>query len=253
MSILDQISYENEPQRNNHIMYGIAIAKVTNINDPDGLGRVKCRLIIEENDKEQTEWIRVATFMGGKERGAFFLPEVGDEVILAFDNGDIHRPYVIGCLWSKEECPAPHKIEGDKNDIRKIKSRAGSEFIFNDKKGEESIKIHTPKERDILMDDGKEIIRINDKDNKNILKLESSSGTITIQAEKKIVLQSGNCKITLDGNANAITIESGGSLKEKSNQVMVEAQGMMTLKSSSMLDIKSDAVINIKGNMVKIN
>lgn len=250
---MDQLQNVNKRSPSGRIMYGVCVAKVTNINDPDKLGRVKCKFVQELNDKEETGWIHVATFMAGKERGAFFLPEVGDEVLLAFDGGNIHKPYVIGCLWSKNGSPPPHKIDGDKNDIRKIKSRANNELIFNDKNGEEGVEIHSAKERKITLDDKDQVILITDKDNKNMIKVESSNGTITIKADKKLILQAGENKIIIDGTANSIQIESKSSIKGKSAQVNLEADGSMTLKSSGMLDVKSDAVVNVKGNMVKIN
>ena len=81
---------------------GIVLGIVTNNQDELKQGRVKIKFPwLGEGD--ETYWARIATFMAGNEMGAFFLPEVGDEVIVAFDHGDINYPYVLGALWNGQE------------------------------------------------------------------------------------------------------------------------------------------------------
>ncbi|MGI6778040.1 MAG: phage baseplate assembly protein V [Acetivibrionales bacterium] len=233
------------------LMFGVTVAVVTNNKDPDKLGRVKCRFIAREKE-EETDWIRVASFMAGKDRGGFFLPEVDDEVLIAFAGGDISKPYVIGSLWNSKDT-APQKNEDGKNNIREIKSRSGSEFVFNDTQGKEKVIIHTPKEMEVILDDEKETMEIHDKGSKNSIKIESKSGQITLKAEKKIVLEAGNCKIEMDGNSNSIKISSGTSIKVNSQQINIESGGTFAAKANGMLDIKSSAIVKINGSMVKIN
>src|SRR5262249_35696979 len=109
---------------------GVAVGIVTNNQDPEGMCRVKVKFAWRERDDE-SYWARVATLMAGDSRGSLFLPEVDDEVLVAFDQGDIHHPYVIGSLWNGQDA-APEKNSNGKNDIRKIRSRSGHEFIFDD-------------------------------------------------------------------------------------------------------------------------
>src|SRR2546426_9457473 len=80
-------------------LYGVVAGIVTNNEDPDGLGRVKIRFPWLSEDNESW-WARIAAPMAGKERGAYFLPEVDDEVLVAFEHGDVNFPYVLGALWN---------------------------------------------------------------------------------------------------------------------------------------------------------
>ena len=77
---------------------GIVIGLVTDLADPENLGRVRARYPYLGD--EISDWARLVTPMAGKDRGVFFRPEVGDEVLVAFELGDVRRPYVLGSLWS---------------------------------------------------------------------------------------------------------------------------------------------------------
>src|SRR5690242_883455 len=89
-------------QPNGERSYGVRIAIVTDNQDPNGYGNVKVRLPwLGDSDTNSYEvWARLATMMGGDNRGSWFVPEVGDEVLVAFDGGNPNRPYVIGALWN---------------------------------------------------------------------------------------------------------------------------------------------------------
>lgn len=202
-------------------VHGVAVGIVTNNHDPDGLGRVKIKLPWRGNGDE-TFWARIATLMAGNSRGTYFLPEVGDEVVVTFQHGDINHPFIIGALWNGRDKP-PESNQNGKNNIRKIKSRSGHEIIFNDDKEmkAESLKIHTQGGHTILLDDslGKEKIEIKDKIGANT--------------------------IVIDSVQNAITIKSAAQLKINALNIEIEAGGMMTLKAG--------AIMNIQGSLVKIN
>src|SRR5205085_2988322 len=116
---------------------GVVVGVVTNNqDDPDGLGRVKVKFPWLSND-EESFWARVAVPMAGKERGFYFLPEVEDEVLVAFEHGDPRFPYVLGSLWNGQDKP-PEKNDG-KNNVRVIKSRSGHVIRLNDEDGKEKI------------------------------------------------------------------------------------------------------------------
>jgi uncharacterized protein involved in type VI secretion and phage assembly len=199
--------------------HGVVTAIVTNNHDPDGLGRVKIKFPWLSGNTE-SNWARIVTPMGGKERGMFFLPEVNDEVLVGFEHGDMNRPYIIGALWNGLDKP-PETNANDKNNIRKIRSRSGHEIIFDDNSTEkkEKLEIHTKAGHRIVLDDcgGQEKIEIRDK--------------------------SGNI-IKMDSVQNEITVESNKQISMKSRIIEIDAE-MMTLKA--------DATLTIQGAMVKIN
>ncbi|MBL0701878.1 MAG: hypothetical protein JJV91_00145 [Desulfosarcina sp.] len=221
MSLIDLLTDEDEERSRTKRINGIVTGIVTNNRDEEGLGRIKVNFpwLSEENE---TDWAKVMSFMGGKERGGFFLPEVGDEVLVAFEQGDINYPYVIGALWNNEDKPPEINSDG-KNNIRKIRSRSGHEIIFNDDDNskQEKIEIHTNGGHKILLDD--------------------SAG----QEKIEIIDKTGSNKMTIDSVQNSISIESSTQIKIKSQVIEIEAGATMT--------IKAGAVLNIQGALVKIN
>jgi len=215
---------------------GIVLGIVTNNQDPERVGRVKIKFPWL-TDSDESYWARVATLMAGKDRGAFFLPEVGDEVLVAFDHGDINYPYVIGALWNGVDTPPETNADG-KNNIRKIKSRSGHEIIFddNDEQKKEKIVIHTKAGHTIILDDsaGEEKIEIKDKTGNNSIMIDSVQNAITISSQMKLSIK-----------AQDIEMESGGMMSIKAQIMKIESGGMM--------NIKSGAILNIQGTLVKIN
>lgn len=118
---------------------GVVVAIVTNTQDPEGLARVKVRFPWL-SDQDESTWARVACLMAGAGRGTYFLPEVDDEVLVVFEQGDVRLPYVVGALWNGKDLP-PAKNEDGKNDVRMIRSRSGHVVRLNDREGGESIEI----------------------------------------------------------------------------------------------------------------
>lgn len=92
-------------------IYGVVIGVVTNNTDPDGLGRVKLKFPWL-SDIDESTWTRIVMPMAGKDRGLHFLPEVGDEVLVAFNQGNVHDPYILGALWSKTDRPPVTNEDG---------------------------------------------------------------------------------------------------------------------------------------------
>jgi phage baseplate assembly protein V len=108
------------------IVNGVAIGIVTNVQDPSKQARIKVTMPWLSGDNE-TDWIRIAAGMAGDDRGSLLLPEVGDEVLLAFDHGDTRFPYVLGFLWNGQDKPPSDDVRD-----RKIKSKNGHQIRFLD-------------------------------------------------------------------------------------------------------------------------
>lgn len=200
-------------------IYGVVVGLVTDNQDPEGLGRVRLRFPWRD-DEDQSFWARIATTMAGKDRGSWFLPEVDDEVLVAFDHGDFHHPYVIGALWNGQDTPPQTNSDGQ-NNLRQIKSRAGHELTFDDTQGAEKVVLKTKAGHVITLDDaaGNEKIEIKDK--------------------------TGSNKIVIDSMQNSISLESALQLKIKSTQIEISADAMLTLKAG--------AALTLQGAIVKIN
>jgi uncharacterized protein involved in type VI secretion and phage assembly len=182
---------------------GVSVAVVSANKDPDGLGRVRVRLPWKAPD--ESYWARIAVPMAGKDRGTWFLPEVGDEVLVAGDMDNAEHVFVIGGLWNGKEPPPATNADG-KNDIRMIRSRSGHEIVFDDG-AQGRIDIHLKDNtRTVRLDpDG---IQIKD-DSGNSIEIQSTPGNITIKSNLKISIEA----TTIDIKANAsMTLRASGTL-----------------------------------------
>jgi uncharacterized protein involved in type VI secretion and phage assembly len=200
-------------------VYGVVIGIVTNNDDPDGLGRVKVRFPWL-SDTDESWWARIAAPMAGNGRGALFTPEVDDEVLVAFQHGDVRFPYVLGALWNGKDAPPESKpLDGDGKVVKRvIKSRSGHVIRLDDTDGDEKI----------------EII---DQSGKNRIVIDTGKNTITIQADSDILLQAAQGKVAIE----AQSIELTSTAKD------------IKLESSGNLDLKASAQSNLKGSVVNIN
>lgn len=248
----------NEREARNKI-YGVVVGVVTNNKDPDGKYRVKVRFPWlpngSESGGEDSAWCRIATFMAGPERGMYCLPEVKDEVLVAFEHGDIARPYIVGALWNGSDKPT-YDNKGGKNNIRAFKSRSGHVLEFSDDKEgkKEKITLKTASGTRVVLDDTDKAKKIEiydekgdnyiliDTDNKKIT-VESKTGDITFKAKKKIRLEAETIETKSDKDT---TLEVGGNYEMK-------AKSNMTQKAGGTAEVKSDKAMTIKGQQVNIN
>lgn len=209
MSLITLLQQE---RKNEEAVLGVVTGIVTNNQDPDGLGRVKVKLP-RISGEDESNWARIASLMAGKDRGAFFLPEVEDEVLVAFEYGDISRPYVLGALWNGVDTPPADNADGE-NNIRVIKSRSGHIIRLNDKDGEEKI----------------EII---DKSEKNLVTIDTKEKTITISSDQDITLLAPNGKVLID--AKEVELKSAADAKiGAGGKLDVEASGDLTAKGATI-------------------
>ena len=123
---------------------GVYPAIVVDNVDPANSGRVKVRLpqVLVAGESGHEAWARIATLMAGANRGTWFIPDVGDEVVVAFEHGALNRPYVLGGLWNSAN-PPPETMDVN-NNKKLLRSRNGVRITLDDQDGRESIVIETP-------------------------------------------------------------------------------------------------------------
>jgi uncharacterized protein involved in type VI secretion and phage assembly len=191
-------------------IYDPVVAIVTDNKDPTKLGRVKIKVpVLSEAD---TSWWAPIVMMGaGKNRGWFFIPEVDDEVLVLFEQGDINRPLVVGALWGGKDKP-PDK-NGGGNPRRMIKSREGSKITFDDE------------QEKLIFEDGK------------------GKGRITFDAKaNKMIIESLNGDVCFQAPTGDVTIVA--------KEMELKATSNVEIHAGSAMAWGTDAKVTIKGSDV---
>jgi uncharacterized protein involved in type VI secretion and phage assembly len=146
----------------------------------------------------------MATLMAGQQRGTWFLPDVDDEVVVAFEAGDTRRPYVIGGLWNGQDSPPESMDSGGENHIKKIRSRNGVMVTLDDTSGQERLTLETPGGQRLELRDGPGEIELQDA-NGNTIKLAAAGITVTSAA--KVTVEASTVEVT----AGSVTVNAGMS------------------------------------------
>ena len=186
--------------------YGAFPALVTDINDPEGLGRVKIALPWSPDTAgaRYETWARLATFMAGNNRGSWFIPDVDDEVLIVFEGGDPRRPYVIGSLWNGKDKP-PESMDGAGKNFKKVlRSRNGVKLTMDDTDGREQFILETPGGQKLTLKDGPGAVEVVDS-NGNSIKMEASG--ITITASAKVTINASQVAVS----AGMVTVDAAMS------------------------------------------
>lgn len=196
--------------------FGVAIAEVTENMDSLGHGRVRLRFPWLPNFES---WARVAVLSAGSDAGTFFVPQVGEEVLVAFNHGDVRDPFVIGCLWNGQDSP-PARGPLDPVNKRMLRTPQGHELLFDDMT--------------------------------QTIKLESATGQKVTLAPEKIELESSaGAKITLNANGGVV-IEGVAEIKLSAPTIKLEGANVQ-LQASAQLDLNGGTTCAVQGGVVRIN
>ena len=239
----------NSPASTTFHHAGLVVGEVTNINDDQQTGRVKVRYPGLSTEQE-SGWARVVTMGGGKERGMVFLPEVGDEVLVGFEGGDLRQPVVLGGLYGAKSTIPTWAVEQGKVDGRRITSRLGHYVEFGD--GTSPDKQHV-----VLMLAGeKSKLRLG-KDRVDLevpagvpVVMKSGDASITLGDDGSITLK--GAKIVIDGEQSVSITTNGDAKLTGTKSATVQSQAQTAVKGVTT-DLEGSAMMQIKGGLVKIN
>jgi phage protein D/phage baseplate assembly protein gpV len=215
-TLRELLAPEPAPARQWHAMIGV----VTNIQDPDDLARVKVKFPWLDADLE-SDWARVVAPGAGAQRGIYWLPEVNDEVLVLFEQGDMARPLVVGGLWNGSDAPsipASQAIANGSVVQRVLVSRQGHQLVFSE-------------------------------ENSAFVRLQSAAGHVLLfddDADKIEIKTPGGVTITLNNASNALEIKSPGEIK-------IEASSNLSIKASANMNIEASGQMTIKGAIIQLN
>jgi len=204
---------------------------VTNNNDPDQMGRVKVKfpaLPDSTSGPLESTWARIAVLGAGNARGTFMTPQVNEEVLVGFENGDSRRPLVIGSLYNGRDKPGTDLLQ----------NKDGSFAVASDKK------VFMTSKEDMVFKSQKAM-------------------TIEVQNDQKSTVK-GSVDQQISGGvkhkaSTSYEIEAGSSVKIKGATMTVEATGSLTVESKGSLslkgmtvDVQANTALNLKGAIINI-
>lgn len=210
-------------------MPGVTIGVVTNTKDKDGLSRVKVKfpwLPKYKGAEIESSWARLSAPMAGNKKGFMFMPAVNDEVLVAFEHGDPSAPYILGGLWNgKDKSPqtAEEASKDGKTTKHMIKTGSGHVIILDDTANKESISI-------------------TDKTTKNMIIINSKDNTITIKADKDLVLEA----------KGQITMKAGKDILFEGLNVKFTAKAKFSVEGKGGIELKTNAVAKIEATKVDV-
>jgi uncharacterized protein involved in type VI secretion and phage assembly len=247
-SLVDLLGDGSDPS-SSHFLGGVTVGVVTNLEDQESKNRVKLKLPYLTS-AEETGWARVMQLGAGNGRGWWLHPDVGDEVIVAFENGDPRLPIVIGGVWSSRNAgPDLAVLNNHKLENRAFTSAKKHVINFDDsnasaieiKHGETNTLIRFHKDNGVLVDAVNQDLEL--KNAQGSIKIAKSSGDITMETKGKLTI-----KATQD-----VVIEGTNVNLKSSANTKVEAGAMLDLKASAPAKLESSAITTVKGSMVQIN
>ncbi len=239
------------------LVQGLTIGIVTNNKDADEplkLNRVKVKFPYL-SDSDESQWARVAIPGGGKQRGLMQLPEVDDEVLVGFENGDLAKPVVLGGMWNGQDTPplntsSTELLDGTLVASRQWVSRIGHRIALVDKGADgEQIKVELKDKKTFVTLTKDKGIIVNAKD-QEIELTNGDSGSIKIASNGDITIKGNKITIqaTSDFSLEAVNVKAAG----KAN-FDVEGKAQLTAKGGAKVGIEASGIVEVKGSLVKIN
>jgi len=263
-TMADLLGNSEEKILTNQPVYGVVPAIVTQNEDEENMHRVRVKYPWFSDD-EESWWARVATPDAGPSRGMTFLPEINDEVLVAFEHGDMGRPYVVGRVWNGSDA-VPHTtaqlVKDGKVNLRVIKTRAGHVITLDDTADAELISIVDKTTKNMIkIESSTNLITIDANGGKVIFKLDGENGKLTVDTDDTIDITSGGNmtltsggNMTLDAGTNNVDIKGGNINITASSSLTAKASGgAATLEGSTGTTVKSSATVTIQGLSVSIN
>lgn len=187
------------------LIHGAHLGEVVSLSDPDNRNRVQVRLYSADGvaGHDGPVWARVAAMGAGNDRGAFILPDVGDEVLVVFVQGDPRWPVVVGGLWNGNDA-APESISGGENRRKVLRSKNGVTVTLEDLDGQEAFRVETPGGQGLTLQDGPGSVTLEDS-NGNTVTLHSSG--VTVNASATVTVSASQVQVT----AGMVTVDAGMS------------------------------------------
>lgn len=252
-------------------IFGVVVGEVTDNYAMDMPGRVCVSIHVRDSEQNVLKWARVAMPSSGTEWGHYFLPEVGDQVLVTFDQGIIDKPYIIGCI-PKDKDTFLKKTKNENNIYKKIMTRHGSTILFTDGSAmpaegstedgsNDKISIYTPdKKHEITLDNENSKILITDSDKNARIEMNTMTGKMEIKAMSKLTIKVGETiSVVLNGDTGKITVDANDISMESTGKMLLRGAGKAELtgatvdvKSQGATKVSASGLVSLSGKPIKL-
>jgi uncharacterized protein involved in type VI secretion and phage assembly len=244
-------------------IFGTVIGVVTNNYSKEMPGRVCVQIPHRDKDANVLKWARLALPYAGKDHGMYFVPEIGDQVLLVFEDGNIEKPFIIGSVPASNSTYISRQSD-ENNQIKNITTKNGNSItLYDNKEGEgekDRINIATSKsEIQITLDNESHKAEITDKSKKNSISMNVESGEINVKAEKKMKINVGDVQININGESGKISVKCGKYKMTADDNIKVETNGIYKLEgentiisANSTFKASSGSAVSIEGSVIKL-
>lgn len=245
-------------------IHGVVVGIVAENYTQEMPGRLCVTIPVRDVDANQLKWAKMAMPYMGPGWGVYFLPEKGDQVLLVFEDGNIEKPYVIGCI-PRDRDRFLRKTADEHNGIKQIQTRNGSRITFQDDEGEEGAKdkitIATAQDgHHIDIDNEMDRISIYDKEKNCLVELRTEQGVMKIHAQQRLELTVGDTiKVVMNGDSGKIKVETQDLAVSASKKIRLDADGnigisgrQVSTEATSMLKNESSGMLSLAGKPIKL-
>lgn len=247
-------------ERINGIMVGIVAENYTQ----EMPGRLCVTIPVRDTDANQLKWAKMAMPYIGPGWGIYFLPEKGDQVLLVFEDGNIEKPYVIGCI-PRDKDKFLKSAANEHNQVKQLQTRNGSRITFWDDENEDGAKdkitVATAQdEHHIDIDNEADKIAIYDKEKHCLVEMSTQKGVMKVHAQQRLEITVGDTiKVIMNGESGKMSVETKKLSAEASDSMKFEADGnvkisgrQVSTEATSLLKSESSGMLTLSGKPVKL-
>ena len=231
------LSHGGHERNGSRAVAGLVSALVTDVRDPDKVGRVKVKFPWLADDYA-SGWARTVQIGAGAKRGAMVLPEVGDEVLVGFEQGDFDSPYVLGGLYNGKDEPAtaPYElVDANSGQVaaRRLVSRTGHRLELVETAAADNV------------------VRLATGDGKHVLELDKKGTRITVKSDGTVLIE-GSRGVTVDAKTGPLELKGTNVSIKGTAGVKVEG-ATVSVTGQGTAEFKASGIVTVQGSMVKIN
>lgn len=247
-------------------IFGVMVGNVTENYDMAHPGMVCVEIPVRDKTANVLKWAKVAFLAAGKKWGSYWLPEIGDEVLVCFEQGNIEKPYVIGCVPKSESVLLKKSVDA-RNKLKELRFQNGMylsvEEDLENEGNADTITLSTSQGKLFftIQNENQEVL-IKDKESENMIMMVGSDdrGLISIKAKKKLQIKIGEeISFTMNGDTGTVSLECKNFMIKTDSNFKVDSQSSIILNgqttsvsAGNVFKVDSSGPVKIAGSPIKL-